>query len=303
MPISQTISCLLIQPNPDSALNASAGKLLQEDYETFSHQARLMTSIHAPIPLSMKEAVREARQRGEDKLSSNKNSVRRLSQNLERNSNHPPMAPPPEIYEDAEPGDENDEDASKENDPTYSPHPFSPPAKRAPRPLLGKRPLSDLPTPEAEPSDEEEDHKMSPSERNIAANFPTANYASNSSFRLASDGTHQMNLVNRGRSFTEYHCEGQREREPMGLAIQIAEDVDVQAGEARPKKRVCSGDEKENSVQEGEPRKGLEVQKKTEKRPEGVERKVGKGESLRKVSSNSVSGKGKTGARVGLRRL
>ncbi len=28
-----TISCLLIQPNPDSALNATAGHLLQDDYD------------------------------------------------------------------------------------------------------------------------------------------------------------------------------------------------------------------------------------------------------------------------------
>ena len=263
-----------------------------------------MTSIHAAIPPSMKEAVREARQRGEDKLSSNENSVRRLSQNLERNSHPPPIAPPPQIYEDPEIGDENDEDASKENDPAYSPHPFSPPIKRAPRPsLLGKRPLSDLPTPDAEPSDDEEDHKMSPSERNIAANFPAANKSSNSSFRIASDGTYQMDLVTRGRSFSDYSCGGQREREPVGLAIQIAEDEDSHVEDSRPKKRVCSGDEKENSVQEDETPKSVEVLKKAEKRPEGAERKVVKGESLRKVSSNSVSGKGKTGARVGLRRL
>ena len=262
-----------------------------------------MTSIHALVPSSMKEAVREARQRGEDKLSSNKNSVRRLSQNLERNSNNPPSAPPPAIYEDPEPGDENEEDASKENDPTYSPHPFSPPTKRVPRPLLGKRPLSDLPTPEAEPSDDEEDHKLSPSERNIAANFPPANNHVNPSFKITGGGTYEMNLVSRGCSLSEYSSVAQREREPVGLAIHIAEDNDIRTEGTRPKKRVCSADEKENSMQEGEAERGLEVQKKAAKKPDGVEKKVVKGASLRKVSSNSVSGKGKTGARVGLRRL
>ena len=42
-----TIRCLLIQPNPESALNEEAGKLLLEDYEEYSKQAKLMTQIHA----------------------------------------------------------------------------------------------------------------------------------------------------------------------------------------------------------------------------------------------------------------
>lgn len=42
-----TIRCLLIVPNPESALNEEAGKLLLEQYEEYAKQARLMTSIHA----------------------------------------------------------------------------------------------------------------------------------------------------------------------------------------------------------------------------------------------------------------
>ncbi|KEF55956.1 ubiquitin-conjugating enzyme E2 S [Exophiala aquamarina CBS 119918] len=61
-----TISCLLIQPNPDSALNATAGALIQEDYEAFSTQAKLMTRIHAPIPLALVNAVQDAKKRGEE---------------------------------------------------------------------------------------------------------------------------------------------------------------------------------------------------------------------------------------------
>ena len=34
-----TICCLLIQPNPDSALNAEAGALIQEGYEVFARSA------------------------------------------------------------------------------------------------------------------------------------------------------------------------------------------------------------------------------------------------------------------------
>ena len=60
----KTISCLLIQPNPDSALNSTAGHLLQDDYESFARHARLMTSINAKIPPNLKEAARIAKERG-----------------------------------------------------------------------------------------------------------------------------------------------------------------------------------------------------------------------------------------------
>jgi ubiquitin-conjugating enzyme E2 S len=41
------IKCLLIEPNPESALNEEAGKLLLENYQEFSQRAALMTEIHA----------------------------------------------------------------------------------------------------------------------------------------------------------------------------------------------------------------------------------------------------------------
>lgn len=41
------VRCLLIEPNPESALNQEAGKLLLEDYEDFARRARMMTRIHA----------------------------------------------------------------------------------------------------------------------------------------------------------------------------------------------------------------------------------------------------------------
>ncbi|PWY89758.1 UBC-like protein [Aspergillus heteromorphus CBS 117.55] len=61
-----TISCLLIYPNPDSALNSAAGALLQENYDAFARQARLMTSIHAAVPPELASAVSDAKTRGED---------------------------------------------------------------------------------------------------------------------------------------------------------------------------------------------------------------------------------------------
>ncbi|CAH8456314.1 unnamed protein product [Schistosoma turkestanicum] len=42
-----TIRCLLIEPNPESALNEEAGKLLLEDYSEFVAEARLHTEVHA----------------------------------------------------------------------------------------------------------------------------------------------------------------------------------------------------------------------------------------------------------------
>ncbi|KAL1644743.1 hypothetical protein SLS58_004206 [Diplodia intermedia] len=63
-----TISCLLIQPNPASALNAEAGALLQEDWDAFCRRARLMTGIHAQVPRELRQLVEEAKARGEEKV-------------------------------------------------------------------------------------------------------------------------------------------------------------------------------------------------------------------------------------------
>jgi ubiquitin-conjugating enzyme E2 S len=62
-----TISCLLIQPNPASALNESAGKLASEDWEGYCRRAKLMTQIHAGVPRDLADEVKEAQSRGEDK--------------------------------------------------------------------------------------------------------------------------------------------------------------------------------------------------------------------------------------------
>jgi ubiquitin-conjugating enzyme E2 S len=62
-----TISCLLIQPNPASALNEAAGKLAVEDWEGYCRRAKLMTDIHAAVPRDMADQVRQAQMRGEDK--------------------------------------------------------------------------------------------------------------------------------------------------------------------------------------------------------------------------------------------
>jgi ubiquitin-conjugating enzyme E2 S len=46
----QTIKCLLIVPNPESALNEEAGKMLLEHYDDYCARARMFTEIHARLP-------------------------------------------------------------------------------------------------------------------------------------------------------------------------------------------------------------------------------------------------------------
>ncbi|KAJ5794044.1 Ubiquitin-conjugating enzyme E2 [Penicillium paradoxum] len=199
-----TISCLLIYPNPDSALNASAGALMQENYEAFAHQAKLMTSIHAPIPPHLKDAVTEAKLRGEEagtKLEDKeddtilphpgkqafthtihaKKSTRRTTpfENPPQSSSHSfaQLSPPPtdETMSDSE--NDDSASASKENNPSLSPSPvyFAPPSPRK-----GKRPLSVLSIPYQADSDSDmmlvdqdsdnETPAMTPNEQNISAN-------------------------------------------------------------------------------------------------------------------------------------
>ncbi|KAL1962702.1 hypothetical protein VTN77DRAFT_9246 [Rasamsonia byssochlamydoides] len=189
-----TISCLLIHPNPDSALNSAAGALLQEDYEAFARQAKLMTSIHAPIPQDMREAVMEAKRRGEDpqmalrmeddlqpvtaRKSTRATSLvmkKKPSQSQERSDQRTQSE-----QESHEQGSDDEDDdsavASKENDPSLSPSPVRIPPPSPRKNVLGKRPLSVLATPidtDIVMADADEDG-MTPSEKNTAANNNTS---------------------------------------------------------------------------------------------------------------------------------
>ena len=154
-----SISCLLINPNPDSALNAEAGSLLQEDYNTFARKVKLMTSIHASIPIALKHAVTEAKRRGEDEDAgvlveeeverpasngtvSNSTSVTmksKASVETTRNSSS-------QSHTTSENEEQESEDDTKENDPLHSPW-LPSKALTSPRKVLGKRALADLPMP------------------------------------------------------------------------------------------------------------------------------------------------------------
>ncbi|KAI9373052.1 UBC-like protein [Aspergillus egyptiacus] len=174
-----TISCLLIYPNPDSALNSTAGALLQENYDAFARQAKLMTSIHAPVPSDLRNEVMEAKMRGEESgttvpeqedtaraLRSRKGKTVQsvtMKKRPTRMGSATPQPPDPEnirtherpdqshdhLHQQAISDDENENDnpasSSKENDPSLSPSPvkFAPPL--SPRKNAhGKRPLSVL---------------------------------------------------------------------------------------------------------------------------------------------------------------
>ena len=54
-----TVKCLLIYPNPESALDEEAGKLLLENYDDYCSRARLITSVHA-TPRVRASCVRQA---------------------------------------------------------------------------------------------------------------------------------------------------------------------------------------------------------------------------------------------------
>lgn len=58
-----TISCLLLCPNPASALNAEAGALLFEDQVAFERRAAMWARLHAGVPLALAAAADEARLR------------------------------------------------------------------------------------------------------------------------------------------------------------------------------------------------------------------------------------------------
>ena len=47
-----TVKCLLIYPNPESALDEEAGRALLEDYEQYCMRARTLTSVHALMKVS-----------------------------------------------------------------------------------------------------------------------------------------------------------------------------------------------------------------------------------------------------------
>lgn len=138
-----TISCLLIQPNPDSALNEKAGVLVREDYDGFVRQAKLMTKIHAPIPLSLRKGVEEAQKRGDENApgtivgkarstSSNTVVLSKLSQKAMKST----------VIEIS--SSDEGVDSTKENEPAVASVRVQCQVSSVKKPVLGKRPLTEL---------------------------------------------------------------------------------------------------------------------------------------------------------------
>ena len=326
-----TISCLLIHPNPDSALNATAGHLLQDDYDHFARQARLMTSIHAQIPSDMKEAVLEAKRRGEaagtelrdemisrpkmsgkavssstvvmKKLPSHLASVQAVSTGRVQSAPTGQTISGHDIEETA--ADEDDEaSASKENNPSLSPSPVTTPQSPR-RPTLVKRPLSDLPTPIEPDSDCEDVAGLSPSERNIANNTPNLQPSTFPPTPPATsiDHTRKLPTLAERRRSVNFTSRGLQDAGAEGLAIVPFEDKSSSDDGPPAAKRVCSGEGKEN-VSEGP---GEVKPAATTMRPASANVVVTKAVAgiLRKAPTAGALGAGsaKGRPRVGLRRL
>ena len=119
-----------------------------------------MTSIHAPIPPNLRDAVIEAKRRGEEdstrplpsasqeSSSATSTVMRRQSMSNTKDARRESDTRPPssahsvrDLSEDCEEGDE-----TKENDPSHSPAPRSGSIEWLRKNALGKRPLSELPT-------------------------------------------------------------------------------------------------------------------------------------------------------------
>jgi ubiquitin-conjugating enzyme E2 S len=180
---------------------------MQENYAAFAHQAKLMTSIHAPIPPHLKSAVTEAKLRGEDAgttLEENEDDTltqrrrkqprthtvhtRKTTRKTTPSEDPLPSSsnlsdqPCPSMTDDAMSDGENDDSASasKENNPSHSPSPvyLAPPSPR--KTALGKRPLSVLSISYPEDNDvdmmlvdqdsDNETAAMTSNEQNISAN-------------------------------------------------------------------------------------------------------------------------------------
>ena len=256
-----------------------------------------MTSIHARTPAEIASAATTARLRGEESSRSSIGSVEKQSTrtskpsrlpNLATTQAHPridstrsaPAAAGSDISH-AEPDDENDEaTASKENDPSLSPHPI--PTKVPRRPGLAKRPLSDLPC----PSEDDGQPMMSPSERNILNNEVDGNAKTETHQPHPGDQLMENNQLVNCKSSDVRRSEEGILREPLDK-------------EDRPAKRICSDEAKENMGESTISGSILKPVRLSTSAP-----KVGL--ATRKASAPAVMGGAsvKSGkARVGLRRL
>ena len=226
-----------------------------------------MTSIHARIPAHLKDAVLDAKRRGEATKVTENSTIDQPCSFISSGSASPlagksskpaylsaprSMGPPRlsinrGLNQDDGSDDEAEDEASasKENDPWLSPLPIRLPIPpRSSRPAGSKkRPLSDLPTP-PEPSDEEIDQfGLSPSERNIANNTP---YVSDPPSSLDTGSAHESFTLTERNQAPAWKSHGFQEGNQVGLAITPSGFQANGCSDEPTPKRQCFGDEKEN---------------------------------------------------------
>ena len=165
-----------------------------------------------------------------------------ITKNLShRLSSKQPAPSPRQIVQEHDSASEDEENSEcKENDPMLSPSRV--PALLQRRPMLGKRPLSDLPVPLETHPDSGQAPLFSPSEQNIAnGSDATPSNGNGGSSRKDSQLT-ERNTSNKtnGRRLQDV--------ELNDVATQPLEDQIADG--PRPSKRVCSEEGKENALEE-----------------------------------------------------
>lgn len=248
--VNQTIYCLLIQPNPDSALNATAGHLLQDDYDSFARQARLMTSIHARIPSDLKDLALSARKWGGITGTAMGEDIGQRPTMESQSTSLLPGSPMGELpdcvtytqsallnLDQALKGeilakeDQYATSAPKEIDPLPSPSPVL--ASSPHRPATAKRPVSDLHVANPE-HDMTEVPCLSPSERNVVNNIlPLTS--------IAAPDRSRKGLQIAGKSQTVNRASRGQETGDNGTS---SDDI-----EGNPTKRLYSDSGKENAIE------------------------------------------------------
>lgn len=271
-----------------------------------------MTSIHASIPSHLRDAALAAKRRGEEpgttiledpeqrptmrgKSASSSSVIMKKPPQRITSPQSAPISRQVAPEEDGSASDEEEEEedensASKENDPMLSPSPVL--AQTPRRPLLVKRPLSDLPTP-IEPDDESTEAScLSPSDQNVLNNtFPLPSDTAPNEPCKAPPLAERSQAVN----FTGRGLQDASQNDP-------ALPVEGKAGDdgTRPAKRICSDESKENISEERPSLKLVE-------RPQSTVNITSKviAPFPRKASAPGLlgAGSGKGKARVGLRRL
>lgn len=271
-----------------------------------------MTSIHASIPSDVRDAALEAKRRGEDpgstiiedaeqrptmkskSASSSSVIMKKLPQRITSIQSTPVARQV--TQEEGDSGSEADDEnsASKENDPMLSPSPV--PAQIPRRPTLVKRPLSDLPTPTEPDDDATGSSCLSPSDQNVLNNT-----VQSTNYTVPDDSCNISQLAERKQP-VNFTGRGLQDAVPNGLAAVPVENT-VRDDKARPAKRICSEESKENSSEERPSAPQLP------ERPQSIANFGSKAApaapASRKASApgslGAGSGKGK--AKAGLRRL